>query len=61
MKKTTQFYNWYIALGGGIFNYQLEEIDKKMNTIPLTITSTLKQRAEQIKQMHNYKFNFKNR
>ncbi len=61
MEKTIEFYHWFMLNGGFITNESLEKVHKKVNQIKLTFSSSLRPRAEEIKEKHNYQFNFKNR
>lgn len=61
MEKTIEFYDWFTLNGGLISNESLEKVHEKVNQIILTFSSSLRPRAEEIKEKHNYQFNFKNR
>lgn len=55
MKAMGKFYDWYIKLGGNIFNEYSESIMEKFRK-PKPKVSSLKERATEIKQKYNYTF-----
>ena len=61
MEKILEFYHWFMLNGGFITNESLEKVHEKVNQITITFSSSLRPRAEEIKEKHNYQFNFKNR
>ena len=61
MEKTLEFYHWFMLNGGFITNESLEKVHEKVNQITLTFSSSLRPRAEEIKEKYNYQLNFKNR
>jgi hypothetical protein len=55
MKKLSSFYVWFTALGGEVSNTDYSNIDKSINA-PIFVVSSIKHRANEFKQQHNYKF-----
>ncbi|WGK93826.1 MULTISPECIES: hypothetical protein [Flavobacterium] len=56
MEKTIDFYYWFKHLGGAICHIEVTEVNQRLNNPDFKV-STLKQRAEEIKEKYNYKFN----
>jgi hypothetical protein len=56
MKKTKKFYKWFKNLGGNVNLIDWGEINDRLNE-PILIVSTFKNRAKEIKEKYNYKFN----
>ncbi len=56
MKKANNFYNWFRDLGGNTNDIDVSDIVGKLNQ-PTFHVSTLKGRANEIKEKYNYKFN----
>ncbi|MEN9655891.1 MAG: hypothetical protein RL311_823 [Bacteroidota bacterium] len=56
MKKANKLYYWLKRLGANVVNLYFESIVKKLNN-PYMIVSSLKNRPQEIKEKHNYKFN----
>ncbi len=57
MKKTNKFFAWFKKLGGNVNFRDLTEIYDRLNE-PILTVSTLKNRAEEVKEKHNHKFTF---
>ena len=57
MKQAIKFYKWFKKLGGNVNFENYEEIYKRLNE-PIFMVSTLKNRAQEIKEKYNHKFNF---
>lgn len=60
MEKLNEFYIWFTGLGGEVKLLNVEAIISTVNE-PQFLVSTLKNRASEIKEKYNHKFNFKNR
>lgn len=56
MEKVNVFYDWFKKLGGNTQQIVVEDISIKLNQ-PTFLVSTFKNRAEEIKEKYNYKFN----
>jgi hypothetical protein len=61
MEITIKFFEWFNNLGGESHHASEFYVHKTLNNIPLKFSSSLRNRAAEIKEQHNYKFNFKNR
>jgi hypothetical protein len=56
MKKTKKFYKWFKNLGGNVYLIDWGEIHEKLNE-NISLFSSFKERAKEIKEKYNYKFN----
>jgi endonuclease V-like protein UPF0215 family len=56
MKRTKKFYKWFKNLGGNVNIADMTNIHERLNE-PILIVSTFKNRAKEIKEKYNYKFN----
>jgi hypothetical protein len=52
-----KFFNWFKSLGGNVANFKADEIAEQFQE-PKFFVSTLKNRAEEVKQKYNHKFTF---
>jgi len=58
METMNKFFDWFIKLGGNIYDQYSEHImDKFVDTEPKI--SSLKDRAQEVKDRFNHKFNYK--
>jgi hypothetical protein len=59
METTTKFYEWFISLGGENNHPSEYNVHEKLNNIKLDYSSSLKHRAEEIKEKYNHNFKTK--
>lgn len=58
MKRMNAFFDWFIKLGGNIYDQYSENIMDKF-PMPVVPTSSLKVRAKEIKAKYNHHFIYK--
>ncbi len=56
MKKANKFYDWFESIGGNMVHIDVSNLVLKLN-FQILFISSFKNRAAEIKEKYNYKFN----
>jgi len=56
MNNFQKFANWFLTMGGNVPEHYKGMIEPRLSTVTANVASSFKERAEEIKEKYNHKF-----